>query len=57
MAMAALAREDNLIESANNEYENGSVKAGPVESDNEDKKSTNTVAYSYIDNELFQNEE
>ena len=57
MAMAAITNEDNIIEKANDEFENGTVNAGPVDSDPEDKKITNTVAYSYVDNELFTNEE
>ena len=55
MAMAALVREDLLIEKGNSEYENGNVNGAEVASDNEDKETRNTVAYSDVDNELFQN--
>ena len=57
LAMAAIDRDDNIIELANADYERETVSDELVLSDEEDKKPTNQIHYSYIDNELFQNED
>ena len=57
LAMAAIAREDNIIEDSNEAYEYGGISGEKAESDNEDTKIENKVSYTYIDNELFKNEE
>lgn len=55
--MAAIARDDCIIEDANAQYDSDQISGGAAESDNEDKNNQNTVKYSYIDNKVFQNEE
>ena len=55
--MAAIDRDNNIIELANADYERETVSDEVILSDEEDKKPRNQIHYSYIDNELFQNEE
>ena len=55
LAMAAIDRDDMIFERANSKLEEG-VTETEVKSDNEDDKERNKVAYSYVDNELFLNE-
>ena len=57
LAMAAIDRENNIIEMACADHERDTVSDDNILSDEEDKKIANTVAYSYVDNELFLNEE
>ena len=56
LAMASIQRQDMLFEYADAKLESGNVPK-EVKSDNEDKKECNNVDYSYIDNELFINED
>ena len=55
--MAAIDRENNIIELACADHERDTVSDEIILSDEEDKKESNTVNYSYVDNELFLNEE
>ena len=55
--MAAIDRENNIIELACADHKRGTVSDEIILSDEEDKKETNRVNYLYIDNELFLNEE
>ena len=55
--MAGIAREDYLLEGANADLERGRVAKTDVVSDIEDGYNTNKVQYSYIDYELFTNED
>ena len=57
MAMAGIAREDYLLEGANAHIERGKVVKTEVESDVEDVLDINTIQYSCIDCELFDNED
>ena len=57
LAMAAIDQESNIIERARAEHERGIASDNLVLSDEEDKRPYNNVKYSYIDNELFVNEE
>ena len=57
LAMAAIDQESNIIECACAEHERGIASDNLVLSDEEDKRSYDNVKYSYIDNELFINEE
>ena len=57
MAMAGIAREDYLLKGANANLERGRVVKTEVKSDVEDGLDINTVQYSYIDSELFDNED
>ena len=55
LAMASIQREDMLFEYADAKIESGKAPK-EVKSDSEDDKNCNKVDYSYIDNELFINE-
>ena len=57
LAMAAIHREDYLLEDGNDKVERGILDKSLVTSDNEDDAARNKVHYTYIDNELFNNEE
>ena len=57
LAMASIAREDYLLEGASAEVERGNYTNTEVESDVEDGFDNNLVQYSYIDSELFDNED
>ena len=55
--MAGIKRDDCLMEWCNARVENGDINATTeIKSDEEDDREHNKVAYSYIDNELFNNE-
>ena len=57
LAMAGISREDNLLEYANGKVEDGHLLENiTMKSDVEDEHERNRVEYSYIDNELFINE-
>ena len=57
LAMAAVDRETCIIERACAQQERGIVSDKVVLSDEEDQRPHIDVKYSYIDNELFVNEE
>ena len=57
LSMAGIARDDMINESANADMECGISREGEVKSDPEDDDKGNKVEYSYIDNELFLNED
>ena len=57
LSMAGIAREDMLFEYTDARIEFGEEdEVKTVEPDCEDQNAHNQVAYSYIDNELLQNE-
>ena len=55
VAMAGIARDDMLMEWCSSKMKYGEM-GDSVKSDNEDDRDNNKVAYSYIDNEQFNNE-
>ena len=56
--MASISREDYLLEDGNSLLERGLLeKESVVTSDAEDDAARNKTRYSYINNELFVNEE
>ena len=57
LAMAGIAREDDLLKIANDKFKRGKFKDECVNSDDEDDKPNNKVHYSYNDNDFFQSED
>ena len=57
LAMAGITREDVILEDANGKFERGKLEEDCVSSDDEDNDRNNQVQYSYIDNQLFMDED
>lgn len=55
IAMTGIACEDRNLEHENSKLENGDL-VDDIKSDYENKYHHNKVSYSYIDNEIFNNE-
>ena len=56
LTMAGSEYNERILDVGNGRLEIGGIIIGEVKSDDKDDKDCNKCQYTYIDNELFQNE-